>query len=48
VRRDHLGDLRMDAKIILNWYEGVDWINMAQDRIQSRAPVSIVINLQVP
>jgi hypothetical protein len=29
-------------------WDGVDWINMAQDRNQSRAVVNRVINLRVP
>jgi hypothetical protein len=28
--------------------DGIDWINLAQDRHQWRAPVNMVINLQVP
>jgi hypothetical protein len=29
-------------------WEGVDWIDMAQDRIQWRALVNTVLNLRVP
>jgi len=28
--------------------QGVDWINMAQDRAQSQAAVNTVTNLRVP
>jgi hypothetical protein len=38
--------------IILKWilerWDGMDWINLAQDREQWRALVSTVMNLRVP
>jgi hypothetical protein len=33
--------------IEIEW-DGVDWIDMAQDRDQWRAPVNTVLNLRVP
>jgi len=39
-------NIRMDLKEI-GW-EGVDWINLAQDRDQWRSLVYVVMNLQVP
>jgi hypothetical protein len=36
----------MDVREI-GW-DGVDWIDLAQDRDQSRALVNMVMNLQVP
>jgi hypothetical protein len=29
-------------------WDGVDWIDMAQDRVQWRALVNMVMNLRVP
>jgi len=29
------------------WWEGVDWIHLAQDRVQWRASVKTVMNLRV-
>jgi hypothetical protein len=52
--RDHSVDLRVDGKIRLEYIskeircECVDWIHLAQDRDQWRAPVNMVINLRVP
>jgi hypothetical protein len=48
-----LGDLGVDGRIILNWIfkkwdEGMDWIELAQDRDGWRALVDAVMNLQVP
>jgi hypothetical protein len=39
-------NIRMDLREI-RW-EVVDWIHLAQDRDQGRAPVKTVINLLVP
>jgi hypothetical protein len=53
-RRDYLEDLGVDGEIILEGIlreirqEGVDWINLAQDRDQWRAVVNIVMNRRVP
>jgi hypothetical protein len=33
--------------IIIGW-DGVDWIDLAQDRDQWRALVNVVMNLRVP
>jgi hypothetical protein len=47
--RDHLGDLGIH-RIILKWilkeigYEDVDWIQLAQDRIEWQAVVNIIMN----
>jgi hypothetical protein len=41
-----VGDIKMDLREI-GW-DGVDWINLAEDRDQWRALVNIVINLWVP
>jgi hypothetical protein len=49
-----LEDLGVDGRIILKWilkevgWEGVDWIDMAQDRDRWRAVVSAVMNPRVP
>jgi hypothetical protein len=44
-----LGDLGVDVKIIMDHkemgYEDVDWINVAQDRVQWQALVKTVMNL---
>jgi hypothetical protein len=50
---DHLGDLGINGKIILNWIskikcDDVDWIHVAQDRVQWQAFVNTVMNIQVP
>jgi hypothetical protein len=50
---DHLGDPGVDERIILKWIlntwdEGMDWIELAQDRDRWRALVNAVMNLQVP
>jgi hypothetical protein len=39
-------NIRMDLREI-GW-SGVDWIDLAQDRNQWRAPVNTVMNLRVP
>jgi hypothetical protein len=41
-----MDDMKMDLGEI-GW-DGIDWIDMAQDRDQWRALVNTVMNLQVP
>jgi hypothetical protein len=48
-----LGDPDIDGMIILKWIfktwdEGIDWIELAQDRDRWRALVNAVMNLRVP
>jgi hypothetical protein len=49
-----LEDPGVDGRIILKWIferlgvEGVDWIDLAQDRDRWRALVYTVMNLRVP
>jgi hypothetical protein len=48
-----LEDPGVDGRIILKWIfkkwdEGMDWIDMAQDRNRRRALVNAVMNLRVP
>jgi hypothetical protein len=45
-RRRWMGNIKMDL-IEIGW-DGVDWIDMAQDRDQSRALANTVLNLRVP
>jgi hypothetical protein len=49
---DHLKDPGVDGRIILKWifkkWDGVAWIDMAQDRDRWRAVVSAVMNFRVP
>jgi hypothetical protein len=50
---DHLEDPGVDGRIILErilekWYEGVDWIDLAQDTDRWRAFMNAVMNLRVP
>jgi hypothetical protein len=49
-RRNH--SKLMHSWIILDrgeiWWEGVDWIQLAQDRDQLQALVNITMNLQIP
>jgi hypothetical protein len=45
-RRRWVDNVKMDLKQI-RW-DGVDWIDMAQDRDQLRALVNMVLNLRVP
>jgi hypothetical protein len=45
-RRRWVNNIKMDLREI-GW-DGVDWIDMAQDRDQWRALVSTVLNLRVP
>jgi hypothetical protein len=48
--RDHWEDQDVDIKMDLReiGWNGVDWIDMAQDRDQCRALVNTVLNLRVP
>ena len=51
--RDHLEDPDVDGRIILRYLqevgcEGMDWIDVAQDRDRWEALVNAVMNLQVP
>ena len=52
--KDHLRDPSVDWRIILRWIfrewdvEGMDWIELAQDKERWRALVNAVINPQVP
>jgi hypothetical protein len=50
---DHFEDSGVDGRIILKWifkkwFEGIDWIDLAQDRDRVRALVNAVMNLRVP
>jgi hypothetical protein len=50
---DHSGDPGLDGRITLKrifktWDEGMDWIELAQDRDRWRAVVNAVMNLRVP
>jgi hypothetical protein len=48
----HLEDPGVDGRIILKWifnkWDGLDWIDMAQDINRWQAVVSAVMNLRVP
>jgi hypothetical protein len=51
--RDHLEDLGLDRKIILNWIikrwdRGMDWIELAQDKDKWRALANTVMDIRVP
>jgi hypothetical protein len=52
--RDHWEDKDVGGWTILKWIlreigrDGVDWMDMAQDRDQWRALVNTVLNLRVP
>jgi len=51
-KRNHLGDLGVDDRIIMKWiFEkllmGTDWIDLAQDRRRWRAVVNVVMILRV-
>jgi hypothetical protein len=52
--KGHLEDLGLDGRIILEWilgiiwWEGADWMHVAQDRDQWRALVITIMNLWVP
>jgi hypothetical protein len=45
-RRRSLGNIKMDLREIVE--DGVDWIDLAQDRDQWRALVNTVLNLRFP
>jgi hypothetical protein len=45
-RRRHEDNIRMDLREI--GLEGVDWINLAQDRNHRRVLVNMITNLQFP
>jgi hypothetical protein len=45
-RRRWVGNIKMDLREI--GCDGMDWIDLAQDRDQWRALVNTVMNLQVP
>jgi hypothetical protein len=49
--RDHWEDLDVGVRIILRWmlerWDGMDWIDLPQDRDQWRAVLNTVINLRV-
>jgi hypothetical protein len=45
-RRRWMYNIKMDLREI--GYDGVDWIELAQDRDQWRALMNMVMNLQVP
>jgi hypothetical protein len=45
-RRRWVGNIEMDLREI-RW-DGMDWIDVAQDRDQWSAPVNAVMNLGVP
>jgi hypothetical protein len=54
-KRDHLEDLDVGGRIILEWilvreigWGGMDWIDLAQNRDQWKARVGTVMNLRVP
>jgi hypothetical protein len=52
--RDHYEDQDVGVWIIIKWIlrqivcEGMDWIDLAQDRGQRRAPVNTVMKFRVP
>jgi hypothetical protein len=49
-----LENLGVDGRIILEWivkqmgWEGVDWVDLAQDRDRPWAVVKMVMNIRVP
>jgi hypothetical protein len=45
-RRRWIDNIKMDLREI-GW-DGIDWINLAQDRDQSRALMNTVMKLRVP
>jgi hypothetical protein len=45
-RRKWENDIRMGLREIV--WEGVDWKHLAQERVQWRAVVNMIMNLQVP
>jgi hypothetical protein len=40
--------IRIICSSFVTWWDGMDWIDPAQDRDQWRALVNIVMNLRVP
>jgi hypothetical protein len=50
--RDHWEDQDVGGWTILKWilerWDGMDWIDLAEDRDQWRALVNAVMNLRVP
>jgi hypothetical protein len=44
----HLEDLSVDGRIILTalWWEDVDWINLAQNRVQWRDDMNVTMNFR--
>jgi hypothetical protein len=52
--RDHLEDLSVDGRIKFEWifkeqdWEGVDWIDVAQDMDSWRAVLNAELKFQVP
>jgi len=52
--RAHLGDPGVDGRMILKCFfkkwdvEGMEWIELAEDRDRWRALVNVVMNLRVP
>jgi hypothetical protein len=48
---NHLEGLGVDGRILLKWilgWEGVDWIYLAEDKVQWWAVVNTVTNTRVP
>jgi hypothetical protein len=45
-RRRWVDNIKMDIRE--RGWNGMDWIDLVQDRDQCRAPVNTVMNLQVP
>ena len=53
MERDHLKDVGLDGRIVLNlffkkWDEGMDWIDLAQGRILWRDVANSAINVRFP
>jgi hypothetical protein len=46
--RDHFEDLGVDGKLEWILGKGVDWMDLAQDRVQWQARVNMDMNLRVP
>jgi hypothetical protein len=53
-KRDYLGDPGINGRIIFKWIfrkwavGGMDWIELAQNRVRQQALVNVVMNLRVP
>jgi hypothetical protein len=45
-KRSRKNNIRMGLREV--WWEGVDWMHLAQDRDQWRAVINMVMNLRVP